>query len=216
LRLVERGGPLSGAERLDERELVSRCNRGDEAAWTLLYRTYRERVYRITHWRRWGFAREEAEDVMQEVFLALVNSLRSFDFRSSLETYISQIATNRCISALRKQTAVRAGGQTSHRPLEEIEPVVGGAADRPDRELLQREQRDIALKGLGMLSLACQSILRFRFVDGLSYQEIATLLEIEEGTVASRLSRCLGELRQACERLSGLMGKKSLRLATTP
>jgi len=206
---------LSGPGRLDERDLVGRCNGGDEAAWTLLYRTYRERVYRITHWRRWGFQREEADEVMQEVFLALVSSLRSFDFRSSLETYISQIANNRCISALRKQMAARAGGQTGHLPLEEVEPVLSDAADRPDQEVLRREQRHIVLKGLGGLSSACRSIVRFRFIDGLSYREIATLLDIEEGTVASRLSRCLGELREVCQRLSGAAGKKSLRLATT-
>ena len=207
---------MSEPGRPDERDLVNRCNGGDEVAWTLLYRTYRERVYRITHWRRWGFQREEADEVMQEVFLALVSSLRGFDFRSSLETYISQIANNRCVSALRKQMAARAGGQTSHLPLEEVEPVVGDAADRPDQEVLRREQRDIVLKGLAVLSSACRSIVRFRFVDGLSYQEIATLLDIEEGTVASRLSRCLGELREVCQRLSGSVGKKSLRLATTP
>lgn len=194
---------------------MARCNRGDEAAWTSLYKTYRDRVYRITHWRRWRFPPEEADEVMQEVFLALVNSLRSFDFRSSLETFICQVATNKCISALRKRMALRAGGQTGHLSLDEVEGVVSGAADPPDLLLLQKEQQEILEKGLGSLSQACQSIVRFRFVDGFSYQEIATLLRVEEGTVASRLSRCLTELREMCERLSGTAGKKFLRFATT-
>ncbi len=206
---------MNGAGELDERDLVARCNRGGERAWTLLYHTYRDRVYRITHWRRWRFPREEADEVMQEVFLALVTSLRSFDFRSSLETFICQIATNKCISALRKRMALRAGGQTGHLSLDEVEGVVGDAADPPDLLLLQKEQQEILQKGLRSVSQACQSILRFRFVNGFSYQEIATLLGVEEGTVASRLSRCLAELREICERLSGSVGKKFLRLATT-
>ena len=207
---------MNGRGGLDERDLVTRCNRGDEVAWTVLYRTYRERVYRITHWRRWRFPPEEAEEIMQEVFLALVNSLRSFDFRSSLETYISQVATNKCISALRKRVAARAGGKTGHLPLDAVEMVLEGQNERPDQELLGREQREILQKGLRLLGGACQAILRNRFVDGLSYQEIANLLGVQEGTVASRLSRCLAELREVCERISRSEGKKFLRLATTP
>ncbi len=206
---------MSGPGSLNERDLVARCNRGDEAAWAVFYRTYRDRVYRITHWRRWRFPPEEADEVMQEVFLALVNSLRTFDFRSSVDTYISQVATNKCISALRKRTALRAGGQTGHLSLDEVEGVVGNAADPPDFQLLQKEQQEILQRGLRNLGETCQSILRFRFSDGFSYQEIATLLDVQEGTVASRLSRCLAELREICERLSGSEGKKFLRLATT-
>ena len=206
---------MSGLGTPDERDLVARCNRSEEDAWAILYRTYRDRVYRITHWRRWRFPPEEADEVMQEVFLACVNSLRTFDFRSSLDTYISQIATNKCISALRKRTAVRAGGQTGHLSLEVVDGVVGTAADTPDLPLLQKEQQEILRRGLRTLGETCQSILRFRFSDGFSYQEIATLLGVQEGTVASRLSRCLVELREVCERLSGSEGKKFLRLATT-
>lgn len=102
-----------------------------------------------------------------------------------------------------------------HLSLDVVEGVMGSAADPPDLPLLQKEQKDILQKGLCSLDHPCQSILRFRFVDGFSYQEIATLLGVEEGTVASRLSRCISELREICERLSGSTGKKFLRLATT-
>lgn len=207
---------MTGPGAADERDLVARCNRGEEAAWASLYQNYRERVYRITHWRRWRFPAEEADEVMQEVFLALVSSLRSFDFRASLETYISHVATNKCISALRKRVAARAGGQIGHLPLEEVEGFLGDDRDPPDQRLLQREQQEILQQGLRRLGQACRSILRFRFVEALSYQEIAKLLDIQEGTVASRLSRCLTELREVCEGLSGSEWKKLLRSATTP
>ena len=206
---------MNGAGGRDERDLVARCNRGEEAAWASLYQRYRDRVYRITHWRRWRFPPEEADEVMQEVFLALVSSLRGFDFRSSLETYISHVATNKCISALRKRMAARAGGQTGHLSLEEVEGFLGDDGDLPDQRLLEREQQEILLQGLRRLGQACQSILRFRFVNGFSYQEIAKLLDVQEGTVASRLSRCLTELREVCERVSGSEWKKLLRPATT-
>ena len=199
-----------------ERDLVARCNHGDEAAWTELYRTYRDRVYRITHWRRWGLSPGEADEVMQEVFLGLVNSLPGFDFRSSLETYIGHIATNKCVSALRKRLAERAGGQVGHVPIDKVVGVVASAADPPDLHLLQKEQQEILRKGFRSLGHPCQSVLRFRFIDGFSYQEIATLLGVEEGTVASRLSRCISTLREICERLCQSTGKKFLRLATTP
>jgi RNA polymerase sigma factor (sigma-70 family) len=148
---------LTVPEAPDERDLVARCNKGEEVAWAALYERYRDRVYRITHWRRWRLPPEEADEVMQEVFLALVSSLRSFDFRSSLETYISHVATNKCISALRKRLAARAGGQTGHRPLEEIEGFLGDDGDPPDRQLLDREQQEILQQGLRRLGQACRS-----------------------------------------------------------
>lgn len=199
-----------------DRNLVDRCNQGDEDAWTELYRTYRDRVYRITHWRRWGLSPGEADEVMQEVFLSLVNSLQAFDFRSSLETYIGHIATNKCVSALRKRFAERAGGQVGHLPIDEVVRVVRSADDPPDLPLLQKEQQEILREGFHSLAHPCRSVLRFRFVDGFSYQEIAALLGVEEGTVGSRLSRCISELREICERLYNSTGKKFLRLATTP
>ncbi len=198
-----------------DRNLVDRCNQGDEDAWTELYRTYRDRVYRITHWRRWGLSPGEADEVMQEVFLSLVNSLPAFDFRSSLETYIGHIATNKCISALRKRLAERAGGQVGHLPIDEVLRVVRSADDPPDLPLLQKEQQEILREGFRSLGHPCRSVLRFRFVDGFSYRDIATLLGIEEGTVASRLSRCISELRGICERLCNSTGKKFLHPATT-
>lgn len=205
---------MSGQGALNERELVSRCNRGDESAWTVLYHAYRNRVYRITHWHRWRFPPEEADEIMQEVFLALVGSLRSFDFRSSLDTYISHVATNRCISALRKRTASRAGGQAGHVSLGEVEMVLKDGSDPPDRTLLDREQQEILRKGRGSLGEPCRRILQLRFDHELSYQRIAAELNIQEGTVASRLSRCLAELREVCERLSQLEGKRFIGLAT--
>lgn len=199
-----------------DRDLVNRCKRGDEDAWTELYRTYQHLVYRITHWRRWGLSPGEADEVMQEVFLGLVNSLPAFDFRSSLETYIGHIATNKCVSALRKRLAERAGGQAGHRSIDDVVRVVPGADDPPDHPLLQKEQHEIVQTGFRSLGDSCRTVLRLRFIDGFSYQEIATLLDIEEGTVASRLSRCLGELRLICERLCRSTGKKFPHHATTP
>lgn len=199
-----------------DRDLVARCNQGEEAAWTDLYRTYQNLVYRITHWRRWGLSPGEADEVMQEVFLGLVNSLPGFDFRSSLETYIGHIAANKCISALRKRLAERAGGQVCHLPIDKVVGVVAGADDPPDLPLLQKEQQEILREGFRSLGRPCRSVLRFRFIDGFSYQEIATLLGVEEGTVGSRLSRCVSELREICERLCNSTGKKFLRPATTP
>lgn len=199
-----------------DRDLVARCNQGDETAWTELYRAYQHLVYRITHWRRWGLSPAEADEVMQEVFLSLVNSLPDFDFRSSLETYIGHIAANKCVSALRKRLAERAGGQVGHLPIDKVVGVVAGADDPPDLSLLQKEQQEILHEGVRSLGLPCRSVLRFRFVDGFSYQEIAVLLGVEEGTVGSRLSRCISELREICERLCNSTGKKFLRVATTP
>lgn len=199
-----------------DRDLVARCNQGDETAWTELYQAYRDRVYRITHWRRWGLSPGEADEVMQEIFLGLVNSLPGFDFRSSLETYICHVATNKCVSALRKRMAVRAGGQSGHLSLDQVKGVMADPSDPPDLPLLQKEQQEILRRGFRSLGHPCQSVLRFRFIDGFSYQEIATLLGVEEGTVASRLSRCISELREICECLCQAVGKKFLRFATTP
>lgn len=205
--MSEPGGP-------DERDLVLRCNRGDEAAWSVFYRRYQNRVHGVTHWRRWRFSPEEADEVMQEVFLALVASLRTFDFRSSLATFVSRVAMNRCISTLRSRLAERAGGRIGHSSLGSVEAVLEDPNDPPDEHLILREQREIVDNGLRSLGKPCQSLVRFRFVEEFSYQEMAALLGVQEGTVASRLSRCLAELREICARLSRPAGKEVPRVAT--
>ena len=94
----------------DDQKLISQCLSGDEAAWSSLYRRLYKTVHFITHWHKWNFTADQADEIMQDVFLGIVSSLKTFQFECSLETFASNIAKNKCISEIRRISAFKREG----------------------------------------------------------------------------------------------------------
>ncbi|MEW6282302.1 MAG: sigma-70 family RNA polymerase sigma factor, partial [Candidatus Eremiobacterota bacterium] len=176
-----------------EQDLVERCLAGDQTAWEELYRAYQGRVRQVIGWKRWGFSPIEVEDGVQEVFLEFVRSLPRYRGEASLSTYLTRLARNRCISHLRKKTALKRGKEELGFALEERHanedtPVAlaieNGAG--PEEALLAQEEAVRVGGALTALGEECREILRLRYFRQLSYNEICTALDLPLGTVCSR------------------------------
>ncbi len=185
-----------------EVELIELCLNGDSGAWDELYRAHYARVRRIIGFRRWGFSNNEVEDGIQEVFLEVVRSLPRFRGEANLTTFIARLARNRCISHLRKKTALKRGKEELGYVLEEGKgeedspralAVEEGAG--PEDTLMGAADARSLVEALEQLGGDCQQIIRLRYFHQQSYNEICGLLELPLGTVCSRLKRCLLKLK---------------------
>ena len=148
-----------------------------------IYRIHSDAVYRVCL-RVLGSA-SEAEDATQEVFLRVFEKASTFSGRSQFSTWLHRVAVNHCLNAIQKRERnrtlplVAAAGEDGL-PSSEREPLEIVAAAE-ERELL-----DVLLD---QLRPDHRAVLVLREIEGLSYREIADVVQIPIGTVMSRLSR---------------------------
>jgi len=193
----------------EDKQLVSRCLSGSEADWNVLHQRIYSHVYFITHWKKWHFTHEEAEELMQDVFMGMVTALKAFNFDCSLETYASHIARRRCITELRKKTAAKRDNQQEAISIQAVDedkrPLINLEDKRPSLEerLITAETGAHLQAMLNSLGERCREIIRLKYYDNRSYDEIVVILQAPLGTVASRLKRCLLELRRLIEKSGG-------------
>lgn len=160
-------------------KIVAGCLTGDQVARRQLYEQYHRRIYRLAY-RFVG--RQEAADLTQQVFLRVFGGLRSFRAGAAFSTWLYRVAVNECLRHLRSRT---------YRPAQLVrEPL--DAADPPDKRI---EQAELLEWALARLDERLRAVFLLRELEGLSYDQIAAVLEIPPGTVASQLSRARKELR---------------------
>lgn len=166
---------------LEETEMISRCQRGDQAALKEIFDKYHKRVYRIAY----GVVRqrEDALDIVQEVFIKLFRSIRNFKGRSQFYTYLYRMTMNTAIDHTRKigkQSMSSLDEEGSFEPSDNLEKG-------PEKVLLQKELEERVAWAMNKLSTEQKAALIFRDVEGLSYQEMAEAMGCSIGTVMSRL-----------------------------
>ena len=173
---------MSDSARLTDAELVCACRAGSPDAWNELVERYSRYVYAIAV-RGFRLSDEDAEDVFQDVFTRVYTRLDSLRDDSALRPWIAQLTRRRCLDAVAARREV---------PAEE--PTEEGETD-----LSEIEEAFEVREALAALPDACQDILDRFFTQDQSYKTIADELEIPSGTIASRIARCLGRLRDRLE-----------------
>lgn len=171
-----------------EQELVSRARAGDTAAFEQLMLDNQDRVYTLC--LRMTGDREDALDLAQETFLNAWRGLSSFQGNSSFSTWVYRLASNACIDFLRKRKR-RQQGESPHSLDDEEAPLPEPADPRgsPEEELERRELRRAVERGLQALPDHHRQVLVMRELSGMSYQEIGAVLDLDLGTVKSRIAR---------------------------
>lgn len=173
-----------------DRELIEACRdvQDDrfEAAFEELYRRYRDRVYSIAY--RITGSTTDAMDVVQESFRVLFLKISTFRFDARFSTWLFRIVVN-CSIDLRRRERQRSGrqGQSIQNLHEGTEP-----ADESRDPLASAETSELGEQvqsAIARLSPKLRAILVLRYLEGLSYDEIAETLEVQLGTVKSRLAR---------------------------
>jgi RNA polymerase sigma-70 factor (ECF subfamily) len=163
----------------DLKEIVSGCRAGDGRAQRQLYERYSAMVFRVAA-RMVG--KTEAADISQEIFLRIFSRISQFRGKAKFSTWLYRVAVNECLRSLRRRS-----------PRWEqllIEPA--SLSECPSNLI---EQSEFVERALDQLPAELRAVFLLREVEQLSYQEIASILEIPAGTVASQLSRARAELQ---------------------
>lgn len=196
---------------LKERDLIRRAKQGDMLAFEELILKHEKIVYNLA--LRMMNHSEDARDISQEVFLKAYRSLSNFDERSAFSTWLYRITHNTCIDEMRKRK-----GKQSFSLEEELENEEGSMqrqiadeGDTPEESLLRAEQRNEILQALDNLSEEHKAAIVLRDVKGLSYEEIAEILEVTLGTVKSRISRGRNQLKNEILKIREQNEKMSVR-----
>jgi RNA polymerase sigma-70 factor (ECF subfamily) len=187
-------------ENTPEGALVRRAQSGDESAFQEIVERYQSKVFSIIH----GIVRQrnDVEDIAQQVFTKIYFSMRNFDFRSSLITWVYKITVNECFDYLRKKK-VRKLVYESDMSEDEARRVENsengsGRGVRADTTLARR---DYVIKLLERVSGEERDLLMLKEVEGYSVEEMARRLNMNENTIKVKLFRARQKLVKASQRL---------------
>jgi RNA polymerase sigma-70 factor (ECF subfamily) len=191
---------------VDDSELVDRAQNGDRDAFQELVERYQQKVYSICYSKLKD--EQDSQDVSQDVFIKVYRYLDNFNKNSSFYTWLYRITVNTCIDFLRKENRVqKVDYDDSIKREEDLEgmddlmPTKLGVD--PGKALGRKELRQKMLEALNSLSEKHRTILNLREVEGLSYKEMAEVLEISKGTVMSRLYHARQYFQEALEEYLG-------------
>jgi RNA polymerase sigma-70 factor (ECF subfamily) len=184
----------------DEAALIRRVQAGDELAFREVVERYQAKIFSII----FGILRNrnDAEDIAQQVFSKVYFSIRNFDFRSSLLTWIYKITVNECYDYLRKKRVRRLVyesdfSQEESQRIEASDPAVDPAASVDTR----LAHRDLAIKLLSKVSEEDRSLILLKEVEGHSVEELAQMTGMNENTIKVKLFRTRQKLLKAAQRL---------------
>ncbi len=183
---------------MEDRELVEKILQGDEGAKAQFYTQYRERLYKDCVFLL-GYRDPEAEDLVQEAFLIAFKKLPSFEFRSSLGTWLTQIGIYLCYNRYRNRARMVLKEE------ENLEGLLRTKAMQGEIQKSREEDKQLKLRlidrGLEKIGPECREIVVLRDKEEKTYIEIGKALKIPLGTVMSRLSRCKKALKVLIEQM---------------
>ena len=183
-----------------ESELLEQVKAGDEKAFEAIVDRYSARIYRIG--RTITGNPEDAEEVVQDVFMTVFQKIGSFEGRSAFSTWLYRIAVN---AAMMKVRGKREKQERTEEDLERWLPVFDARAQHahpveawsanPEEAVLQRERREVLRNELATLPMEYRTVVALRDLQGLSSEEAAEILGISPAAVKSRLHRARLALR---------------------
>jgi RNA polymerase sigma-70 factor, ECF subfamily len=182
--LMERLAVMS--EPLIDERVIKDCQQGDREAFRLLFEAYKDRVFSIAVYSFHG-DQSAAGDVTQQIFLKLMTSISQFRGESQFATWLHRLVVNTCIDELRRKKRLLGFWEA-------VQLHKAGERKQPERRYERRELADAVKAAIGELKPKFRMPVLLKYVEGLSYEEIADVLGCSKGTVASRLNRGHKEL----------------------
>jgi RNA polymerase sigma-70 factor, ECF subfamily len=175
----------------DDRDIVERCVRGDREAFDILVEKYYKKIYNLAY--RFVGDSEEANDLAQEVFTAAYQNLKKFRGDAKFSTWLFQIATNRGKNRFkylkRRGYFANRGQSNGEDERESLERAIPDLTTNPETILASKQIQKIVQDAINDLDPDHKEIVILRDIEGFSYEEIAKMLDLPEGTTKSRLHR---------------------------
>jgi RNA polymerase sigma-70 factor (ECF subfamily) len=184
---------------LAERLLIARLRQRDERAFSEVVRLHGDKVFNLV--LRMVGTRAEAEDIAQEVFVTLWKSIDSFRGESKFTTWLLRIAANHSknrIKYLARRATDRNGldGASEAHMADQGKAPVQGHIDAPDARIEAAELETVMQQAIATLDEEHRLLVVLRDIEELSYDEIAEITGLPEGTVKSRLHRARVALKE--------------------
>ena len=175
--------------------VIQACQAGDREAFRLLFEAYKDRVFSIACYSLGDQA--AADDITQQIFVKLFTRIGQFRGDSEFTTWLYRLVINSCLDERRRQRRWL--------PVAEFTPMRKGAYRKsPETGYERREIAGSVREAIGGLKPKMRLPILLKYIEGLSYEEIAEVLGCSKGTVASRLNRAHKAL---AKRLSHLRGE---------
>jgi len=193
-----------------EQELLDRCLAGEDSAWEALLKAYTRKIYNLCY--RFTGRVEEAEDVTQEVFIKVFQTLKTYhSAQGSFATWLNRVARNHLVDHYRRARKDRVTSsledelpEAEQKPAEQMEPT---------GQVETRERREVLQMALDKLSPDLREAVILRDLHDLDYEEIAQVLSVPQGTVKSRINRGRLELGRVLKRMEGMRGPAKAGIA---
>ncbi len=189
---------------IDDKKLVKQCQHGDSAAMERLIVKYQDRIYNIIF--KICANKDDAAELCQDTFVKVIENIHGFKGRSAFYTWIFRIAVNLTLNYCKRRA--KAGFESLEREIgsahsESASQLKSFLTDEnsPDPVVVAQNHElcEIVMRLLMRLDYDQRSVLILRDIEDMSYAEIADVLEIELGTVKSRLSRARNNLMELLE-----------------
>jgi RNA polymerase sigma-70 factor, ECF subfamily len=183
-------------QEIDDAALVARVLADDSAAFELVMRRHNRRLYRVARAMLRDSA--EAEDALQDAYLAAFQAMGNYRGEASLATWLSRVVVNQCLGRLRRQARRdNIVPMVSMEGAEEQEHAAMPSEnfDAPEQAFARKELRAVLERKLDELPEAFRTVFMLRCVEELSVEETAQILNIPEATVRTRQFRARGMLR---------------------
>jgi RNA polymerase sigma-70 factor (ECF subfamily) len=187
--------PLPRSTDDDDASLVRGVGAGERAAFETLMRRHNRRLYRLARATLRDDA--EAEDALQEAYLAAYRSIDRFRGESSLATWLSRLVLNECLGRLRRDARRRNVVPIVPDPDDAQLDGVAGEPDAPHGAFARAEMRALLERKLDALPEAFRTVFVLRSVEELTVEETAQVLGIPDATVRTRHFRAKSLLREA-------------------
>jgi len=192
---------------LGDARLVERCRKGDSEAMERLIVKYQNRIYNVV--LKICADPDDAAELTQETFVKIIQNLRKFQGRSSFYTWAFRIAVNLTLNHCQRNGRVSLRSldaeqdQCDGRERQVLKDYLSDESSPDAADIAQRKELyEIAAKALMELEESQRAVVTLRDIEGMSYARIAEVLDIELGTVRSRLSRARSKLREVLETMS--------------
>lgn len=188
----------------DEKTAVHKAQKGDQAAFAWLVEAYQGSVYRLA--LRMGLSPADAEEASQNAFLAAWRGLPSFRGEAKFSTWLYRLASNAAVDVLRREKKYE-----NQWDIEDLQRP--DAAPSPQEQLERQDTQQAVRAAMAALSAEFRQVLVLRYLQEMSYQEIAQALALPEGTVKSRINRAKGQLKALLAESGNLFGPDAVQEA---
>jgi RNA polymerase sigma-70 factor (ECF subfamily) len=162
--------------------MIKKCLEGNTGAWKMLVDTYSKKVFNLAYQFAGGY--EEAEDMTQEIFFKLYNTLPKYDFNKNFTAWLLTLARNHLIDQYRRTKWEKKSRDNFDEHL-----LAADSHMNPEEKILMKESKKLIWEGLNHLSGDIRMAVILRDIQGKTYEEIAEILSLPLGTVKSRVNR---------------------------